>query len=141
MIQAVIFDLDGVIIDSEPIHFKLEQQMFDELKIAVSFQEHCSFVGMSSQNMWDTIVNKHDLTFSPDVLVRKKEVLYLEYIDKQKDLYPIPGVATLIRELYANNFTLIIASSSHLDVIGKVLTKFSLSDFFIATVSGTELTH
>jgi beta-phosphoglucomutase-like phosphatase (HAD superfamily) len=47
MIQAVIFDLDGVIIDSEPIHFKLEQQMFDELKIAISFKEHCSFVGMS----------------------------------------------------------------------------------------------
>ena len=141
MIQAVIFDLDGVIIDSEPIHFKLEQQMFDELKITVSFQEHCSYVGMSSQNMWERIVNQHTLTFSPDALVRKKEVLYLEYLDKQEDLYSITGVEALIRELYENNFKLIIASSSHRDVIDKVLAKFRLSGFFMATVSGTELMH
>jgi len=141
MIQAVIFDLDGVIIDSEPIHFKLEQQMFDELKIAISFKEHCSFVGMSPQNMWETIVNKHNLTFSPDVLVRKKEVLYLEYLNKQDDVYPIPGVAALIRELYENNFKLIIASSSHTDIIRKVLAKFNFPGFFIAMVSGTELIH
>jgi len=141
MIKAVIFDLDGVIIDSEPIHFKLEQQIFDELKITVSFREHCSFVGMSSQNMWETIVKEHELNLDADTLVRKKEILYLEYLDTQEDLHPIPGVAALIRELYENNFKLIIASSSHLDVIGKVLAKFKLSNFFMATISGIELIY
>ena len=58
MIQTVIFDLDGVIIDSEPVHFRLEKQMLDELQIAISLKKHNSYVGMSSENMWATIVNR-----------------------------------------------------------------------------------
>jgi beta-phosphoglucomutase family hydrolase len=141
MIQAVIFDLDGVIIDSEPIHFKLEKQMFEELEIEVAFQEHCSFVGMSSQNMWEAIVSKNKLSYSVEDLVLKKLVLYIEHLLQEKDLHPIPGVTGLIEELYKNNFKLIIASSSHAEVIDAVLKKFQLSNYFTAKVSGTELTH
>ena len=61
MIQTVIFDMDGVIIDSEPVYFKIDKQMFEELNIAVSFEEHCTYVGTSSQNMWDAIIKKHDI--------------------------------------------------------------------------------
>src|SRR6476660_3331570 len=110
MIQTVIFDLDGVIIDSEPVHFKLEKQMLEELKIAVSFEEHSSYVGMSSENMWEAIVNKHNLTYCPEELVRKKHSLYINHLIREKNLYPIPKVAELIKELYKNNFKLIIAS-------------------------------
>src|SRR5437868_4265692 len=141
MIQTVIFDLDGVIIDSEPVHFKLEKQMLEELKIAVSFEEHCSYVGMSSQNMWETIVNKHDLSYCAQDLVGKKNQLYAEYLSEEKDLYPIRGVAKLIDDLHKNNFKLIIASSSPAEVIDAVLKKFNLSNYFTGTVSGTELTH
>ena len=51
MIQTVIFDMDGVIIDSEPVYFKIDKQMFEELNIAVSFEEHCTYVGTSSQKV------------------------------------------------------------------------------------------
>ena len=61
MIQTVIFDMDGVIIDSEPVYFKIDKQMFEELNIAVSFEEHCTYVGTSSQNMWDAIIKKHGI--------------------------------------------------------------------------------
>ncbi len=141
MIQTVIFDLDGVIIDSEPVHFKLEKQMLEELKIAISFEEHCSYVGMSPENMWETIVNKHNLSHCAQDLVRKKHQLYVEYLSEEKNLYPIPGVAELIEDLHKNNFKLIVASSSHAEVINAVLEKFNLSDFFAARVSGTELAH
>jgi beta-phosphoglucomutase family hydrolase len=141
MIETAIFDLDGVIIDSEPVHFKLEKQMFEELKIALPFEEHCSYVGMSSENMWETIVNKHNLSYCAQDLVEKKHALYLEHLLEEKDLYAIPGVIELIKELYKNNFKLMIASSSHAEVINAVLEKFNLSDFFAARVSGTELAH
>jgi beta-phosphoglucomutase family hydrolase len=141
MIQTVIFDLDGVIIDSEPVHFKLERQMLDELKVDISSEEHNSYVGMSSENMWTTIVNKHDLSYQPAELVKKKHSLYLDHLINEQNLHPIPGVAELIKELYQNNFKLIIASSSPLEVIDAVLKKFDLSNYFIATISGTQLTH
>jgi beta-phosphoglucomutase family hydrolase len=141
MIQTVIFDLDGVIIDSEPVHFELEKQMFDELKITVSFEEHCSFVGMSSENMWEAIVNKHNLSCQPAELVQKKHSLYIDHLVNEQNLHPIPRVAELIKELHKNNFRLIIASSSPAEVIDAVLKKFNLSSYFMMTISGTELTH
>ena len=141
MIQTVIFDMDGVIIDSEPVHFKIEKNMFEELKIAMSFEEHCSYVGSSSQNMWETIINKHDVTDHLETLIKKEHGLYMNYLLNEKDLHPIPGVADLIKELHKNNFKIIVASSSYREIINIVLKKFNLTDYFIAKVSGTELTH
>jgi HAD superfamily hydrolase (TIGR01509 family) len=141
MIGTVIFDLDGVIIDSEPVHFSLEKQMFRELGIAVPFEEHNAYVGMSSENMWDAIVSKYNLSYASAELVEKKHLLYLDHLTHEKNLYPIPGVAALIKDLYSSKFKLIVASSSPGMVIGAVLQKFNLSNYFITTVSGTTLTH
>jgi len=141
MIQTVIFDLDGVIIDSEPVHFRLEKKMFEELQIEVSSEEHNSFVGMSSENMWKKIVTQHKLSYQVEALVQKKYALYIDDLINTPDLYPIPHVVELIKELYKNNFKLLIASSSPLEVIDAVIEKFVLSNYFIGIVSGTQFTH
>ena len=141
MIQTVIFDMDGVIIDSEPVYFDIDKQMFEELNIAVSFEEHCSYVGTSSQNMWNAIITKHGIAEQPAELMRKEYSLYLEHLANAKDLQPIDGVVELINELYKNNFKLVLASSSQMASIDIVLNKFKLDELFIAKVSGSELAH
>jgi len=139
MIETVIFDLDGVIIDSEPVHFTLEKQMFDELNIRVSDEEHQSFAGMSSQNMWDRLVKNFKLPYAAEALVNKKQMAYMNYLQKEYDLRPIPNIPELIKDLFENDFKLAIASSSRLDVIDAVLTKFNLFNFFMEKVSGASL--
>jgi HAD superfamily hydrolase (TIGR01509 family) len=141
MIQAVIFDMDGVIIDSEPVYFNIDKQMFEELNIAVSFEEHCSYVGTSSQNMWNAIIKKHGITDQPEELMKKEYSLYKEHLVNANDLQPIDGVVELINELYENNFKLVLASSSRMETIDIVLNKFKLVEFFMAKVSGSELAH
>jgi HAD superfamily hydrolase (TIGR01509 family) len=141
MIQTVIFDMDGVIIDSEPVYFEIDKQMFEELNIAVSFEEHCSYVGTSSQNMWTAIITKHGISEQPAELMRKEYSLYLEHLANANDLQPIDGVVELIHELYKNNFKLVLASSSQMASIDIVLNKFKLDELFIAKVSGSELAH
>ena len=141
MIQTVIFDMDGVIIDSEPVYFEIDKQMFEELNIAVSFEEHCSYVGTSSQNMWNAIITKHGVAEQPAELMRKEYSLYLEHLANAKDLQPIDGVVELIHELYKDNFKLVLASSSQMASIDIVLNKFKLDELFIAKVSGSELAH
>jgi HAD superfamily hydrolase (TIGR01509 family) len=141
MIQAVIFDMDGVIIDSEPVYFNIDKQMFEELNIAVSFEEHCSYVGTSSQNMWSAIIKKHGIPDQPEELMRKEYSLYKEHLVNANDLQPIDGVVELINELHKNNFKLVLASSSRMETIDIVLNKFKLVEFFMAKVSGSELVH
>jgi HAD superfamily hydrolase (TIGR01509 family) len=141
MIRTVIFDMDGVIIDSEPIHFKMENEMFQELKISISYEEHCSYVGTSSQNMWAIIARKHGLNVEVKELVKKQHVLYMAYLLNEKDLRPIPSVVELIEDLYHSGFGLVLASSSYMEVIEVVLRKFNLSNYFMARVSGTELAN
>jgi HAD superfamily hydrolase (TIGR01509 family) len=139
MIQCAIFDLDGVIIDSEPIHFRIEQKMFRELKIKVSQSAHAGYVGMSSENMWEDIIKKFGLSVCVQELVQKKNLLYIQYLSKNRNIQPVAGVFPLIRELRENGFILLVASSSPREVIDLVLRKFRLAEFFSARVSGTEL--
>jgi HAD superfamily hydrolase (TIGR01509 family) len=141
MIRTVIFDMDGVIIDSEPVYFKIDKQMFEELNIDVSFEEHCTYVGTSSQNMWDAIIRKHGIPGPSGELMRKEYDHYLDYIVNANDLLPIEGVIELINDLDENNFKLILASSSRMEIIDIILKKFNLSELFIAKVSGSELAH
>ena len=133
--------MDGVIIDSEPVYFKIEKQMFEQLKVNVSFEEHCTYVGTSSQNMWDAIVKKHGIASDPDELVKKEYIFYMDHLANEIDLDAVEGVIELIKDLHENNFKLIIASSSHMDVIDMILKRFDLSQFFAARVSGTDLVH
>ena len=139
MIQTVIFDLDGVIIDSEPIYFAIENAMFDELNISVSFGEHCGYVGTSSQNMWEAIVEKYKLTCKAETLVKQQSDAYLNHLTNQTNLRPIDGVAELISDFQKANFKMLLASSSHMTVIDIVIDKFHLSEFFIGKISGTDL--
>jgi len=133
--------MDGVIIDSEPVYFKIDKEMFEELNIAVSFEEHSTYVGTSSQNMWDAIIKKHGIPGDPGKLMRKEYNLYMDYLVNANDLQPIDGVMELINGLHENNFKLILASSSRMEIIDIILKKFKLSDLFIAKVSGSELAH
>ena len=115
--------------------------MFEELNIDVSFEEHCTYVGTSSQNMWDAIITKHGIPGPSGELMRKEYDHYLDYIVNANDLLPIEGVIELINDLDENNFKLILASSSRMEIIDIILKKFNLSELFIAKVSGSELAH
>ena len=139
MIQTVIFDLDGVIIDSEPIYFSIEKEMFKELKIPVSFEEHCGYVGTSSRNMWEAIVEKYKLPCKAEVLVKRESDAYLDHLLSQNNLSPIYGVVELIKDFHKENFKILLASSSHMKVIDIVINKFHLSEYFIGKISGTDL--
>jgi HAD superfamily hydrolase (TIGR01509 family) len=141
MIETVIFDLDGVIIDSEPYHFLVEKQLFKEYGADITDDEHLSFVGTSSNDMWHKIKIKTDIKYSIEELVNISERKFLSYLDKVKDIKPISGVDELILDLYKSEFQLIIASSSSRKIINTVLKKFNLSKYFSFIVSGAELIH
>jgi beta-phosphoglucomutase family hydrolase len=137
MIKAVIFDMDGVIIDSEPAHVKLENEIFKEYGIFIDEEEHNSFVGTTSHYMWRTIKNKYKLSQSLEELVENDRNRYFQMLSmRDESINIIDGIHELIKELHRNGIKMAIASSSPMNVIETVVNNFQLNEYFDILVTG-----
>ena len=72
MLKAVIFDLDGVIVDSEPLHHEAYHRMFDEVGIEVSPELYSSLTGRSTINLCTDLKEKFNLDEEPSELMQIK---------------------------------------------------------------------
>ena len=137
MISCVIFDMDGVIIDSEPIYFRIEQQLFKEVGVELTREEHTTYVGRS--DLWYSIKEKYHLDIDPEKITSEEKRRYLEILKNSFDGDPIEGVTELIANLDKRGMNLVLASSSEMKNIELVLTKFGLIDYFDLRISGADL--
>ncbi|MGX7668475.1 HAD family hydrolase [Flavobacterium pedocola] len=138
MIKTVIFDMDGVIVDTEPVHKYAYFQHFNELGIEVSEQLYASFTGNSTRNVFQKIKDTFSLDHDVEELVLRKRHLFNEAFDTKPDLELISGVEALIKNLHANGMQLILASSASKSTINRVFTRFDLYQYFTHTVSGED---
>ncbi|WP_282124028.1 HAD family hydrolase [Algibacter mikhailovii] len=139
MLKAVIFDMDGVIIDSEPMHNKAYHDMFDEVGIDVSTELYESFTGQSTINICKRLCDHFNLDESPETLVALKRKHYKHFFDSNSDLGLIDGVLDLIKDYHNNGLTLVLGSSAAMISINQIFERFQLDQYFIAKLSGGDL--
>lgn len=132
--------MDGVIIDSEPLHEQAQKKFCKDLGFDLSKEEKQSFIGTSSKNMWQQLKERYQLSMSVPELCRLNLEAYFQVLDDAQP-QPIEGVASLIANLYAEKVQLVLASSSERESIEKVLGLFGFEKYFSHSVSGAELTH
>ena len=139
MFKSVIFDMDGVIIDSEPLHRKSYYLMFEELNIDVSEDLYSSFKGMATMPICEKICDFFSLNQSPQKLVDTKRKYFSGLFKKGYKLHLIKGVLELIKHYYENGITLVLASSASMENIEMIFKKFDLNQYFQAKISGADL--
>jgi HAD superfamily hydrolase (TIGR01509 family) len=138
MKPLVIFDLDGVLLDSEPIYMEMNRKFFKELGAKVTPEEEQSFVGISATKMWETIQQKNGLRKSVEELKAMERELKFKTLQEKK-LVPTEGVEDLLKRLKGGKVTLAIASSSLKKNIDLILHKLNLAGFFDLVVSGEDV--
>jgi HAD superfamily hydrolase (TIGR01509 family) len=138
MIKTVIFDMDGVIVDTEPVHHYAFRQHFKQLNIDVSPEMYASFTGNSTRNVFQKLKNHFQLTQDIVELIDTKRHLFNEAFDKKEDLFLLDGVENLIKELHQNGMQLVLASSSAKVTINRIFIRFNLHQYFTHIVSGED---
>lgn len=139
MLKAVLFDMDGVIVDTEPLHRKAYFNMFSDVNINVNEDLYASFTGQSTINICRRLVDHFNLSYPPDHLVQLKRKHYKYLFQHDKDLALIDGVLDLIKDYYANGITLVVASSASMMGINQIFERFDLNQYFSAKFSGADL--
>ena len=138
MIQTVIFDMDGVIVDTEPVHRYAYFQHFAELNIDVTEEMFTSFTGNSTRNVFQSIKTIFNLDADVEELILRKRTLFNDAFDHKEDLELLEGVEALIKEMHQNGMQLILASSASKVTIDRVFNRFKLHDYFTHIVSGED---
>lgn len=138
MIQTVIFDMDGVIVDTEPVHHYAYNQHFKQLNIEVTLEMYATFTGNSTKNTYEKLKSHFEISESVPDLVEAKRNLFNDAFDSKEDLCLIDGVEDLIKELYHNGMQLVLASSSANVTIDRVFRRFGLHQYFTHLVSGED---
>lgn len=138
-LKAVLFDMDGVIVDTEPLHRKAYFKTFNELEISVSEDLYTSFTGASTKRVCETLIADFDLNHTHETIATIKRTHFKDYFYNDDEFDLIPGVRELIQHYYENGITLILASSATMTTINMVFEKFELEKYFSGKISGADL--
>lgn len=138
-LKAVLFDMDGVIVDTEPLHRKAYFKTFDELGITVSEDLYTSLTGASTKRVAETLIGKYNLTQTYETIAAIKRAHFKDYFDNDEEFDLIPGVRELIKHYHESGIKLILASSATMITINMVFEKFGLEQYFSGKISGAAL--
>ncbi len=142
MLRAIIFDFDGIIADSEPLHFKVLQRVLGEIGIFLSKEEYYStYLGFDDKGCFQTALAAHGRPISPasiEDLVGRKATVFLDLLKQQLVVYP--GVCELVREA-AGRCRLAIASGALRHEIEFVLEHAGIKKEFDHITSAEDVVH
>jgi HAD superfamily hydrolase (TIGR01509 family) len=135
-IQAVVFDLDGVLVDSEPIHFRAANRVLTRYGSSVNEAEYRAFIGLGEAATWEAWRERRHIPETVATLIAAHTQARLDEIAAGVDA--IDDAVQLAQRLHASGMRLAIASSSTRSVIDALLHALGLQDIFPVRISGED---
>ena len=138
--KAVIFDMDGVLSDSEWIYEKKILQVLAEEGISIKSEEINDLFGQNMLIICRELKARYGLQDKPENYAARIYALRDEHIEKN-GLYPMPGAVEFVRKLHDAGIPLAVASSANAATIGANMERFGITDCFDYLVSGVDCAH
>ena len=138
-LKAVLFDMDGVIVDTEPLHRKANFKTFEDLGIEVSDDLYNSFTGNSTKKVCEILISRFGLRQTIEEISEMKRRYFKHFFDTDDDFRLLPNIYQLFEAYQKAGIVMILASSASMNTIDWVFEKFQIGHFFKGKISGAEL--
>ncbi len=139
MIQAVIYDLDDLMVDSDKIHFQAWKSLFENhgLKFELPGHLHKQLIGRRIVDILEILIDHFSLNVNFDSFFHEREAIFVDLI--KKNLEALPGMENSIQFCRDQNLRTAIASSGTNLYIQAVIEKFSLHSDFDSVITGDDV--
>jgi len=139
VIKAVIFDMDGVIVDSEPMHIEAEKQVLLKYGVKITAEELRTYTGTTAEFEFTDLIRKYKLETTADELFQEKENILFKLLKEKTQ--PTEGVIQLIKSFKNYGLKLGIASSGHRKLVNYFLQKLKIERFFDSVVCAEDISR
>lgn len=136
-IGALIFDMDGILLDSEPLHLLAWQHVLNEFGITYGAADHKNFLGRKDISMAEELVERFSLDIAPLELMQRKQSCYLQ--EMKAAAIPRDGLLRLLQTCVDNQISRALASSATEATVAGTLVALGLREWFDVVVSGDDV--
>ena len=140
MIRGLLFDLDGVLVNTNPLHCQAWKELAQELGIPFTTEDYEAFLGISRAQCLELLLQKGNRSFSPQEKARlcgRKNDRYRELIGGLTPAALLPGVPEFLRAARAEGYRIGLGSVSK--NAGFLLQRLEIGPLFDAVIDGTQI--
>ena len=136
--QAVLWDLDGTLADTEALHFAAWQATMDQLRIPYSYATFIASFGRNNAAVLAELLGAEATLATIEAVGNQKEVIFRDLL-RQQGLSPLPGAVEWLVQFQAAGLQQTVSSSGPMANIVATIEALDLGDFFASLMSGARL--
>lgn len=137
--KPVIFDMDGVVVDSEPLNDQHIEQFLIKIGVPEPVKVPANMRGMNARAAWTVLIEEFELEHAIEDLITDARASYLAYLEAMDPLPEIAGSKALIQQLHSVGVPLALASSANPRRVELCLRKLGLEQYFSVIVSSDDV--
>lgn len=138
-LEAVIWDMDGVIADTSAYHFRAWRETFAKRGIDFTEEDFQRGFGIRNDAIIRNIMGEKTSDAEIETIAREKEATFRRFIGQ--DIKPLPGVLELLSQLHDRGIRMAIASSATIENLRLIVGNLGIADYFQAIVIGRDVTE
>ena len=139
MIKAIIFDMDGLMIDSERVTFECYQERLKDMNLTMDEEFYKTLLGKPIKGIYQRFYDVYGDDFPIENVIQDVHQLMAERFETEG--VPVKkGLVELLHYLKDNNYKTIVATSSNRDRVDKILAQAKITEFFDDSICGDEVT-
>ena len=139
MIKAIIFDMDGLMIDSERVTFECYQERLKDMNLTMDEEFYKTLLGKPIKGIYQRFYDVYGNDFPIENVIQDVHQLMAERFETEG--VPVKkGLVELLHYLKDNNYKTIVAASSNRDRVDKILAQAKITEFFDDSICGDEVT-